>query len=68
MRVWLWFTVCTCGQLVPWGYGVAECSVGQRPWCLLTCGVLKAGLDALDEGVYGGEGGVDVGGGVGNEV
>ena len=34
----------------------------------MACGVLKASFDALDKCVHGGEGGVDVGGGVGDEI
>lgn len=67
MRVWRWFTVCTDGCLVPWGYHVAECAVGEGPWWL-SGGGLEARLYALGEGVYGGEGGLDACGGVGDEV
>ena len=66
--VWLRFAVCARRWLIAWRYGVAKCAVGERPWCLLPCGILEAGLDALNEAVYSGEGGVDVGRGVRNEV
>lgn len=67
MWVWRWFTVCTHGRLVAWGDHVAECAVGERP-CWLAGGGLEARLYALSEGVYGGEGGLDACGGVGDEV
>lgn len=67
MRVWLWFTVGTGRRLVAWWDDVAECAVGERPWGLAG-GVLEAGLYGLGEACDGGEGRVDAGGGVGDEV
>lgn len=68
MCIWLGFTVCARRWLIAWRYGIAKCAVGERPWCLLTRGVLEAGLDALNEGVHGGKGGVDVRRRIRNEV